>query len=591
MLHPQFTGLWSTAKMIIQDLFESVSDVVYHYTNIWAGAKIMTQGHFELSSVLGSDYEYKFSPPGYMYFFSTTRTRTGGYHDFVGSSAVMFVLDGSWFNARYPGHAVDYWQNRNPMGVSHRAHEAEDRVFSRSPTIPIDGVKSVHVLVKDDADTRHRTWARRLIIAAKKRGIPSYLYDNQKAWRQLDKRQKISMAALRGIDEPSFGGRRHRGYLMPWMELIFGRDRSKLSKKASSLLYGLDYYGHEGIIKSLSVDLSNARKPDSGPDREHATKIIQYMKQHKLHSVEALADHIAQRWKRGTTEKQDLGENDDEHQLALQQTGFWGRQGAGCVFMALDTGRLCLAHRSEAVEQPGTWGTWGGAIDSDEDPGQAVRREVAEEAGYQGSLDLIPLLVFSHPSGFRYHNFLALVPREFQPRLNWETQGWDWFDPGDWPKPLHPGVKSLLADRHSLDIIQKYHSKAHENIEVKDITDEGEVIRTKFATKQAQRAQDRYQHQPDIEIPLYDPRRGRAVLPQHVGTHDEELEFFDHFVASPSAKNPRVWTISGVTRDQREIKFSTILADVEQVRQFIDAMNRGGFSTVDINRVPMGPKP
>ena len=149
-------------------------------------------------------------------------------------------------------------------------------------------------------------------------------------------------------------------------------------------------------------------------------------------------------------------ESDKEHRAALNQTGFWGKQGAGCLFLATDTGRICIAHRSQAVEQPGTWGTWGGAIDSGEDPAAAVRREVKEEAGYTGKLNLIPLYVFSHPSGFKYYNFLALVDKEFTPITDWETQGSAWFDYGRWPKPLHPGLVTLLSDSASTAIIQKY---------------------------------------------------------------------------------------------------------------------------------------
>ena len=70
----------------------------------------------------------------------------------------------------------------------------------------------------------------------------------------------------------------------------------------------------------------------------------------------------------------DLFEDDSKHRQALKQTGFWGRRGAGCVIMAQDTGRFCIAHRSENVEQPGTWGTWGGAIDEGEDPAQEIVR-------------------------------------------------------------------------------------------------------------------------------------------------------------------------------------------------------------------------
>ena len=151
-----------------------------------------------------------------------------------------------------------------------------------------------------------------------------------------------------------------------------------------------------------------------------------------------------------------LTESDEEHRAALNQTGFWGKQGAGCLFLAKDTGRICIAHRSQAVEQPGTWGTWGGAIDSGEDPVKAVRREVKEESGYTGRLDLIPLFIFSHPSGFKYYNFLALVDKEFTPITDWETQNSDWFDYGHWPKPLHPGLVTLLSDSASTAIIQKY---------------------------------------------------------------------------------------------------------------------------------------
>lgn len=151
----------------------------------------------------------------------------------------------------------------------------------------------------------------------------------------------------------------------------------------------------------------------------------------------------------------DLFEDDSKHQQALKQTGFWGRRGAGCIIMAQDTGRFCIAHRSSRVEQPGTWGTWGGAIDEGEDPAQAARRELAEEAGYTGAMKLVPLYVFKHESGFTYYNFLAIVEREFKPRLDWETQGWEWVEYGAWPSPLHPGLKAVLSDPHSVEVMRR----------------------------------------------------------------------------------------------------------------------------------------
>jgi 8-oxo-dGTP pyrophosphatase MutT (NUDIX family) len=142
----------------------------------------------------------------------------------------------------------------------------------------------------------------------------------------------------------------------------------------------------------------------------------------------------------------DLFENDEEHGKALEKTGFWGKRGAGCLFYAKSTGRYLIAHRSKDVEQPGTWGTWGGAIDSGESPEAAVEREAREEAGYHGDVELKHLWTFKHPSGFRYFNYLATVDDEFKPVLNWETQGYRWVKRGEWPKPLHPGMIALLEN-------------------------------------------------------------------------------------------------------------------------------------------------
>ena len=144
----------------------------------------------------------------------------------------------------------------------------------------------------------------------------------------------------------------------------------------------------------------------------------------------------------------------EEHRRALRETGFWGRAAAGCLFVASETGRILIPHRSEQCQQPNTWGTWGGAVDGDETPIDAVRREVHEEAGYHAPVDLTPLFVFRHESGFAYHNFLAVVQYEFAPDLNWETQAFDWFAFGDWPEPAHFGLTALLEDPDSHTIIK-----------------------------------------------------------------------------------------------------------------------------------------
>ena len=144
------------------------------------------------------------------------------------------------------------------------------------------------------------------------------------------------------------------------------------------------------------------------------------------------------------------GSDDADHQEALEKTGFWGSQGSGCLILARDTGRFLLCHRSAHVEQPGTWGNWGGAIDSNEDPAEAAKREVNEETGYTGAVTLEPMYVFKKDS-FRYYNFLAIVDQEFTPKMDWESQGFKWTDYGKWPSPLHFGLISLFKDPASAE--------------------------------------------------------------------------------------------------------------------------------------------
>ena len=149
---------------------------------------------------------------------------------------------------------------------------------------------------------------------------------------------------------------------------------------------------------------------------------------------------------------------DEKHGQALRQTGFWGKAGAGAIFMARDTGRILLPFRSEDVLEGNTWGTWGGAIDEGETPKEAAARESYEEAGYSPRPeDIIPLYVFKHQSGFRYFNFLILVPREFgwepSPEAAWETEYAQWFEHGNWPSPMHFGLKNLLRDPKSSETI------------------------------------------------------------------------------------------------------------------------------------------
>lgn len=145
--------------------------------------------------------------------------------------------------------------------------------------------------------------------------------------------------------------------------------------------------------------------------------------------------------------------DDDKHTKNLAKTGHWGKRAAGCIFLSKKTGKICLNLRSKKILEPLTWGTWGGAIDDDENPKDAVYREATEEIGKNIKMELIPLYVFEK-TDFKYYNFLALVDNEFTPKLDWESADYKWCTLEDLPSPLHPGLKILLQDRKSVNIIK-----------------------------------------------------------------------------------------------------------------------------------------
>jgi hypothetical protein len=281
---------------IVEVLTESLSKTAFHYTNAKAAKTILSSGHFQLSSTLGS-IEQQYAPKDRPYFLSTTRSRQGGYHDYVGDHAALFVLDGNWFNDRYISKPVDYWENRDPSKISHRQHEAEDRVFSKNPSIPIGGVIAVHVYISPAANPEIKAWARQALIAAKRQGIAAHFYTDVTAWRNFDRRSPGDLSILTGQEATSRRSYPDREWLLPWIELINAKNKNQLGKKADEIRYNLNYdYSKEDAARGLATDLSNARKPSSGADRANAVKIINFMRQNKLATVKDLITALASKW-------------------------------------------------------------------------------------------------------------------------------------------------------------------------------------------------------------------------------------------------------------------------------------------------------
>lgn len=145
-------------------------------------------------------------------------------------------------------------------------------------------------------------------------------------------------------------------------------------------------------------------------------------------------------------------DDEESHGAAYVETGRWGREGAGCLVVARSTGRALVCLRSEDVVEPLTWNVWSGAVDPGLTPAEQALRELAQETGYDGDVELVEALRYEE-EGFAFQNFVAVVEDEFDPVLNWESAGARWVEPGDWPEPMHFGLRAMLADEASLAAI------------------------------------------------------------------------------------------------------------------------------------------
>lgn len=304
-------------------LIERATDIVYHYTGIGSALNILTSGVFKLSTSVGTGVEQQYAPTGYPYFLSLSRSKVGDYHRYVGPGGVMFVLDGQWLSSRYPVKPIDYWyagktpeklkkgewskidpSDRRSMWQAspERSREAEDRLFSKENTIPIDPVISMHVYLREK-DDRRSPWTRKVLLAAKLRNIKTYLYTDIDAWRSQNVKKAIPASEflnlLKGKEPEQYYRRPARGIdgygkssLLDWIELIRKNVGQELSKSADKLRYNIKYYGD--FSKQLENDLHNARKPDSS-DYELAVKLTDYMRKNKL-NINTLMDQLKAKW-------------------------------------------------------------------------------------------------------------------------------------------------------------------------------------------------------------------------------------------------------------------------------------------------------
>ena len=136
------------------------------------------------------------------------------------------------------------------------------------------------------------------MISAKQRGIPVYLYTDEKARRLLDKRRSVQPSQAKDVlkGQPNKGStRKPTDFVKPWIELIEKDREEYLSDRAKRQLKNLLWYPDPTGDHNIGVDLSNARKPDAA-DRSSAVKLIKYMNDNNIKNTTELKNRIVDKW-------------------------------------------------------------------------------------------------------------------------------------------------------------------------------------------------------------------------------------------------------------------------------------------------------
>jgi len=112
------------------------------------------------------------------------------------------------------------------------------------------------------------------------------------------------------------------------------------------------------------------------------------------------------------------------------------RRGAG-IYVIAPTARMLLGLRSGQVNDAFQWCGFGGGLERGETLLECAVRELREETGYPGSLDVTQVT---------RQIFLGVVPEEFEPTLNWEHEAAAWFTFAETVRlrPKHWTLRQLL---------------------------------------------------------------------------------------------------------------------------------------------------
>jgi len=286
----------SLSNIISKHLHAGLSPVLFHYTGVYNTIKILESDEFRLSASIGTESDDAFRPGEKHYYLSTSRHALGGYHKGM-QRGVLMILDGVALGQRYEGKAIDYWGETFRESDPSKA-EAEDRIWSTSPTIPNARkyIKELRVIRQERQDSRDINWLRKLLLESKKAGIPIYVYDSPQDLLSGNKAKAIPISELTlKTNDPTYMYSIKRGSMLSrWFEMYYKESAEDLSDWALQTARNLysDFY-REDFARSLSADLHNGK---SKPEESGVTKMLKIWKKEGIKTPREFIEILGDKW-------------------------------------------------------------------------------------------------------------------------------------------------------------------------------------------------------------------------------------------------------------------------------------------------------
>jgi hypothetical protein len=312
-------------------IVEGSSSEVFHKTYLQNILSILKSDEIRLSSVAGSGAD-RDKNAGRMFFLSTARSRSSTYFRSVGDYTVLLTLDGRKLNNLVKSVPVDYWGYQNKLDVN-GSDEMEDRFVSDKQTIPnaskyitkieillpnkrekkIDYIdrkvmlpyskmsdeeieKARGAFLLDTINPREAERLRHILLIAKRKSIPVFVYVNEKAFRYGKNAMSIPIPIDKLKGRSEYPDRGDRGRLWSsftrWYDLYYKDDVEDLDYETKNMLRYIVSGHNSEYIRSLQNDIHNDR---NGSNR-YVNRLIKMVQKHGG-TVKSFVEYLADKWK------------------------------------------------------------------------------------------------------------------------------------------------------------------------------------------------------------------------------------------------------------------------------------------------------